>query len=330
MQYLGIDISKNKFDCCIFLNNQKKKTKVFDNNQSGFIKLNEWLQKLEIEILELVAVMEATSIYHENLAYFLYSNNIKVCVANPARVRKFAAGISVLTKTDEVDAEVLVKYGELAPYNIWQPDSDQLRLLKQLLLRRDAYTSELNRERNRLDQAYSNNTNSKLIEIIQLDIENINNRIQYLDKLIDETIDDDISLKQDLCLLESIPAIGKRTALTLLTLFKGKSFTNAGQAAAFCGLIPLQRQSGSSIRGVSKISRSGSSKIRSKLYMAAVVAIRHNPHIKIVYDRLLRNGKAKMAALCAAMRKLIHIAFGVLKHQKPYNENLIGFAKIPC
>ncbi|MCW1266767.1 transposase, partial [Acinetobacter baumannii] len=128
----------------------------------------------------------------------------------------------------------------------------------------------------------------------------------------------------------SIPAIGKRTALTLLTLFKGKSFTNAGQAAAFCGLVPLQRQSGSSIRGVSKISRSGSSKIRSKLYMAAVVAIRHNPHIKIVYDRLLRNGKAKMAALCAAMRKLIHIAFGVLKHQKPYNENLIGFAKIPC
>ena len=329
MKFLGVDISKVKFDCCIFLGD-KKKAKVFDNNKSGFIKLISWLDKMKIDLLQLIVVMEATSIYHENLAYYLYSINIKVCVANPARVRKFAMGIAVLTKTDEVDAQVLVKYGELASYNFWKPDSENLRLLKQLMLRRDAYTSELNRERNRLDQAYSNNTDVIIIESICHDIEHLQNRINSIDGLIGRTIENDSILKKDLYLLESIPAIGRRTALIMLTLFSSRDFLKAGQAAAFCGLVPLQRQSGSSLRGSAKISRSGSSKIRAKLYMAAVVAIRFNPHIKDFYNRLLANGKPKMSALCAAMRKLIYIAFGVLKNQKPYDENYKNFLKKAC
>ncbi|KAA8734676.1 IS110 family transposase [Acinetobacter qingfengensis] len=328
MQYLGVDISKNKFDCCIFIDN-KRKAKIFDNNRSGFIKLIEWFSKFKIDVLDLIVVMEATSIYHENLAYYLYSENIKVCVANPARVRKFAQGIAVLTKTDEVDAQVLVKYGELAKYTLWKPDSENLRLLKQLMLRRDAYSNELNREKNRLDQAKCNNTSLKIIEIICDDIVNLEKRIEFIDSSIDTVISDDMILKKNLQLLETIPAIGKRTALVMIILFS-KNFISAGQAASFCGLIPVQRQSGSSVRGPSRISRNGSSKVRAKLYMAAVVAIRFNPHIKNVYDCLLSRGKAKMSALCAAMRKLVHIAFGVLKHQQPYRLNFVNSEENTC
>lgn len=318
MNYLGVDISKKKFDCCIIIDTNKKKKKVFDNNHNGFIKLFDWLLSIKIDLLNLIVVMEATSIYHENLAYYLHSQSIKVCVANPARVRKFAIGIAVLTKTDEVDAQVLVKYGQLATYTLWQPDSENLRLLKQLMLRYDAYTAELHRERNRLDQALSNNTDNQIIEIISNDINDLNKKLKSIDILIDQTIQVDEILSFNLNLLQSIPAIGKRTSLIMLILFS-KNFTNSGQAASFCGLVPIQRQSGSSVRSMPRISRSGSSKLRAKLYMTAVVAIRHNPHIKIVYDRLVSNGKPKMAALCAAMRKLICIAFGVLKHQKPYD-----------
>ncbi|UYF72048.1 IS110 family RNA-guided transposase [Acinetobacter ursingii] len=324
MNYLGVDISKNNFDCCVFVDDTKKKNKKFENNKIGFTKLIDWLTKLDINLLNLTVIMEATSIYHENLAYFLNNQNIKVCVANPARVRKFAAGISVLTKTDEVDAQVLVKYGQLAPYSLWQPDSFSLRLLKQLMLRRDAYLSELNREKNRLDQSKCNDTDLEIIEIILDDIESLQNRIKFIDRRIDDLISEDAVLTHKLSLLESIIAVGKRTALLLLVLFS-KDFTTASQAASFCGLIPIQKQSGTSVRGASRISKNGSSKVRSKLYMAAVVAIQHNPHIKIMYNRLINNGKSKMSALCAAMRKLIHIAFAVLKHNTPYDEKYAFF-----
>ncbi|WP_265936592.1 transposase [Acinetobacter sp. WCHAc010034] len=107
----------------------------------------------------------------------------------------------------------------------------------------------------------------------------------------------------------------------MLSFLRSHAFERASQAAAFAGLVPIQRQSGSSIHGRSRLSKAGSSKIRAGLYMVAIVATRHNPHIKGMNDRLLANGKTKMMAVGAAMRKLIHLCYCVLKHQRPYQEN---------
>ncbi|MDQ8877549.1 transposase, partial [Acinetobacter baumannii] len=82
--------------------------------------------------------------------------------------------------------------------------------------------------------------------------------------------------------------------------------------------VPIQKQSGTSVRGATRISKSGSSRIRAALYMAAIVAIRFNPHSKVLYNRLLKNGKSKMSALCAVMRKLVYLCYGVLKNKTPY------------
>ncbi len=104
----------------------------------------------------------------------------------------------------------------------------------------------------------------------------------------------------------------------MIGVIRSRLFESAPQCAAFVGLVPRQHESGSSIRGRARLTKTGNANIRAKLYMAAVSAIKYNPDIKRHYERLLKNGKVKMSALCAAMRKLVHICFGVIKHQQPY------------
>ena len=125
-------------------------------------------------------------------------------------------------------------------------------------------------------------------------------------ELIEEHIDRYPDLKADRERLKSIPGVGPVMARYMMALLRSHAFGSASQAAAYLGLVPIHRESGSK------------ASLRAKLYMAAVVAIQHNPDIQAHYQRLLRKGKTKMAALVAAMRKLVHICFGVLKHQTPY------------
>ena len=120
-------------------------------------------------------------------------------------------------------------------------------------------------------------------------------------------------------LLQIIPGVGPVLSRYMLIVLGGRTFQSASQCAAYLGLVPIQNESGSSLRGRSRISKAGSPVIRAKLYMATISALQHNPDIKIQNQRLLKNGKSKMSALCAAMRKLVQICFGVIEHQQPYH-----------
>lgn len=146
-------------------------------------------------------------------------------------------------------------------------------------------------------------------------------QLAKLQQEIDEHIDGHPGLKQDMALLQSIPAVGPKVGSHLLSVLHGHTFTSAEQLAAYLGLVPIERQSGSSLLGRARLSKAGPARVRAVLYMAAIVAIRHNPHVKAVYERLLVRGKTKMAALGAAMRKLVHLCFGVIKNQNPYQQN---------
>lgn len=323
MYFLGIDVSKAKIDCCVFLdaNTSKKKSKVFANAESGFSGLLAWLAKLDVDLKQTTVVLEATSVYHESLAYRLFDAGLKVCIANPARVRRFAEGLSFLNKTDKADSEVLARFAALAEPEAWQPPSPKIRLIKALMARREVLSADLQREQNRLEKATATQTPPQVLASIHSSISFIQAEIAKLEQEIKDHIDHDPDLKNDLNLLTSIPAVGERTGLLMLGLLRSHEFNKASQVAAYVGLVPVQHQSGSSVRGRSSISKAGSAKVRAGLYMAAVVAIKHNPHIKAMYERLLQNGKSKMAGVCAAMRKLVHLCYGVLKHQTPYQAN---------
>lgn len=317
---LGIDVSKAKIDCCIFPSGLtgKRKTKRFDNAQCGFVKLVKWLTELDVNLSDTRAVMEATSVYHENLAHFLYDMELTICIANPARVRAFAKGLSMLNKTDKADSEALVYYANTVKLATWQPEKENVRILKALLNRYAVLEEDLQREKNRLEKAQSTQTFPQVLLSINIRIQQLEQEIIRLDETISSHVNGDSELKNDLALLTTIPAVGRKTGLLMLGLLRSHDFEKASQVAAYVGLVPIHFQSGSSVNKRSRLSKAGDSKIRSSLFMPSVVALQYNPHIKALYQRLREKGKPKMLIVGAAMRKLVHLCYGVLKHQTAY------------
>ncbi|MGQ9426865.1 transposase, partial [Gilvimarinus sp. DZF01] len=201
----------------------------------------------------------------------------------------------------------------------WQPEAPEIRHLKAMLVRLHALDTDLQREQNRLEKAEIQNVSARVEESIRGMIQALTEERKRLKREIDDHIDGSPGLKQDRQLLESIPGIGAVLSTELLAMLRSRDFNSAGQSAAFVGLVPIMVQSGTSVDQRPRLSKAGAGRLRSKLYMGAVVAIRRNPLIQQQYERLLARGKAKMSALGAAMRKLVQIAFGVLKHQTAYD-----------
>ncbi len=319
MNVIGIDVSKHKLDCAWLNETNKVKAKVFANSPMGWAGLVEWsLTNTGLSASDLRFVMEATGVYHEQLAAHLFDKGAGVSVANPAQVKFYAQSLGVRSKNDKKDSVVLARYGLNEKPKPWQPEAPEIRGLKALLARLDSLEKDLQRERNRQEKAeISQAPQAVLGSLVQI-IEALDAERQQLEKLIEEHINNHKQLKGNKALLESIPGVGKVIATRMLVVIGSRQFDSAGQCAAYLGLVPVQHESGSSVRGRSKLSKAGNPTVRAKLYMAAVVATTYNPDIKAQYERLTRNGKSKMSALGAAMRKLVQICFGVLKHQLPY------------
>ncbi|ADC70737.1 transposase IS116/IS110/IS902 family protein [Thioalkalivibrio sp. K90mix] len=320
MAHIGIDVSKNKLDCMWVrdLEAGKVKPKVFPNRPDQYPELLRWLQRNTGEAPETLQVyLEATGIYHEPLAYWLHEQGVRVHVLNPAQVRFHAQGMGVRNKTDRKDSMMLARYGiERAPRR-WQPEPPEVRELKRLLSRLEALEEDIRREENRLEKAqFSEDT------LAQASIDNVLQALREEHRRLQQQIDDHFDahdhLKRDRALLESIPGIGRVLSASMAATLRSRAFTSARQAAAFHGLVPVLQESGTSVQRPPRLAKAGSGRLRKTLYMAAVVATRYNPDVRRQYHRLLRRGKAKMAAIGAAMRKLLHIAFGVLKSQTPY------------
>lgn len=327
MFYLGMDVAKAKLDCCLLLDEAsgKRKTKVVNNTRSGITDLLAWISKQHVPPEELHVVMEGTGVYHEQAALALADAGVTVSIVNPAQVKDFGRGLAVRTKTDGVDSFVLARYGALIKPAAWVPPAPEARMLQALLSRREAIAQDLQRERNRQEKADATDTPDRIRQSLADSIEFLVKQLAELQQDIDQHIDRHPNLKGDLALLQSIPAVGPQVGSNLLSVIHSHDFDSAEQLAAYLGLVPVERQSGSSVLGRARLSKAGPARIRAVLYMAAVVATRHNPHVKAVYDRLLARGKSKMSALGAAMRKLVHLCFGVLKTRKPYQPN---YAKI--
>lgn len=322
MFYLGIDVAKAKLDCSLLdPSTGKRKAKSVANTHAGVIDLLAWLNKQHADPADLHAIMEGTGVYHELAALTLHDAGVTVSIVNPAQVRDFAKGLAVRTKTDGVDSQVLARFGMLVQPLAWVPPSAEARLLQALLSRREALTQDLQRERNRLEKAEVAAAPALIHQSLHDSITFLEKQLEKLQKEIDDHIDRHPGLRDDLALLQSIPAVGPQVGRTLLAVMHYHHFHTAEQLAAYLGLVPVERQSGTSVFGPSRLSKAGPSKIRAVLYMAAIVAKRHNPHVKALYERLQARGKPKMSALGAAMRKLVHLCFGVLKTRRPYQAN---------
>ena len=320
---IGIDVGKMNLDCAWLrgLDQDKAKRKKVENSPQGFKLMLTWAQDVSgLTASELRFMVEPTGIYHEFLVQFLYQRQATIYLVNPSRVRKFAAGMGILSKNDLIDADMLTRYGllnrKLLPY---QPESQEISDLKSLLNRLDTLERDLRRERNRQEKI------SKSSTIHRWEKQSMQRTVRYLEieikrfkKHISQVIESNSSLQRDYELLLTIPGIGARTAWTMLVILGSRRFASAPEVASFLGLNPIEKQSGKTQYRRPRLSKAGNGRFRQSLYFPAMVATRKNPDIKAQYDRLLAAEKSKMCALGAAMRKLVHICFGVLKHQRPY------------
>jgi transposase len=325
MFVIGCDVSKKKLELALLLSLEplKLRSKVVDNHQPGCMALIDWAcRQANCGPGELHVVMEATGAYHEAAAYALSEAGVKVSVVNPAQVREFAKGIAVRNKTDASDRAVLARYGATVKPPLWQPPAPAVVELKGLLNRLQVIETDLGRESNRLEKAQVSVTPRVVLDSLHKSLAFLEHEKRELEKRINDHIEGHPQLKHDRELLESIPAIGRKTACRMLCVLHSRPFRAAASVAAYLGLVPVQHQSGTSVYRPPRLSKAGDAAMRAALYMPAVVASRINPDIRAHYQRLLAQGKSKMSALGAAMRKLVHICFGVLKNQRPYQPRL--------
>ena len=324
-QVVGIDVSKAKLDC-LWLKDTAKlkiKTKVIENNSSGLKALPAWLVKTtKAQPEDILVVMEATGIYHENLAYTLYERGFKVYVVNPAQVKAYAKSLGNTHKTDKKDSQLLARMGAERSLRPWQPEPPEIRKLKALLGRLEALEKDWQRESNRLEKAQISCATDLVIESIQNMIKQLSEEKKRLENQIDDHIDRHPQLKRDKALLETIPGVGSVISRLMLSVIHSRSFEKAEQVAAYLGLIPAIVESGT-FKGKTKLSKAGSGYVRAKLYLPAVSATHWNPDIIRLKKRLLKKGKVKMQIVGAAMRKLVHLCFGVLKNQKEYSPQAV-------
>lgn len=319
--YCGIDVSKKKLDVMLFVQ-EKFHYKVVENSNDGVIFLQDWLKsKLEKDAF-VHFCMEATNVYHELVAFTLLENkNFKVSVVNPRIVKSYAKSL-VKTKNDKIDAKILAQFCKERNPRPFIPQSKQRRELRDLSRLMDNLVELRIMQKVRL-QTFNTEAAARMVKAT---LNSIENTIAETDKEIKYYYENYPELEKEYELLNSIPSFGKRVSNVLLSeIYKDEyNMYNSKRLTAFFGLEVREMESGSSVRNKPRITKYGNPRVRNMLYMAALVAIRHNAKMSEFYLRLVNKGKPKKLALIAVARKLLVIACAILNSQKPYEENHVS------
>ncbi len=247
---------------------------------------------------------------------------IPIAVVNPRRVRDFARASPHASKTDLLDAQVLVHFAETFQPSVLDPSEDQAyRQLRALTRHALQLTQQRNQVRDQKEKAEADpDTPQFVLASLQRHLLHLEKALQQCWSQAHKVLVEDSQLQESFPLLLSIPGIGEKTALTLISEYgAGLSQVGPKQLTRYAGLDIVFFQSGSSVYRLPRISKQGNWRIRRALYMAALSAIRHNPVVRAYYLKLVAIGRPKKSALIAAMRKLLHQCYGVLKNQAPFD-----------
>lgn len=310
-QYVGIDMSKDVFD----VSYPDGKHKTFDNTKSGFKKFTGSLSGIT------QCVMENTGRYHQPLAYYLYDHKVDVSVMNALVIKRFIQMRLRITKTDKADARMIREYAEWDAPDLWQPPSEYITQCKDLRGLSSTLVKHRTALKNQLHSLDSSGLTSKFprqvikrqIKRLTIEIEGIESEIQMLVKSCDGDL---------LSRLGSIPGMGRKTAMAMIVATDGfRNFANSKQLISYFGLAPMIRLSGTSIRGRSRISKSGDKDVRNLLFMCSFTAYKHNKACAALYHRIVNKGKSKKLALIAVSNKLLKQAFAISQNGLTYDEN---------
>lgn len=315
----GIEISAEELVVALARDGQPEPLRSFPNTGTGHARLLRYLAGTGSRVR---VVLESTGLYGLDLALALSRHRpIEIMVANPRAVRHFASALMQRSKSDRLDAVVLREFAARMPFRRWAAPSPTAFALCALARRLATLTEQCAAEKNRLHAArLSAAIPAAVRRDIQRSIGSLERAAARLSREAQRVLEADPGLAESYRLLLTVPGIGPTSALQLLAevaLLSGD--LDVRQWVAYAGLDPRCCDSGSSVHKKVRISKAGNRRLRRALFMPALVAVRHEPHLCAFYQHLLRAGKAKMQALVAVMRKLLHGLYGMLKYRQPYD-----------
>ncbi len=314
----GVDISKDFFDVhgSTIGHNQ------FKNDEKGFASF------LKIVSHEALVVMEATGYYHYRLAQFLYKNNVMVSVVNPLSVKRFIQMKLAKVKTDKSDAKAICQYAIANDVPLYNALNDVQAECLQLFRLMDSYLKKRTATKNKLHGEETLGIPSKFVyRSLKRDKKHLDKELAAIEQRLLELVKQE--QQHQLTLLQTVPGIGTKTALFLIVLTDGFSkFETAAQLCSYVGITPTIRESGSSVRGRSRISKVGNKKLRNLLFLCAFNACKHNKACRELYERIVNKGKSKKLALIAVANKLLKQCFAIAKSGNAYDPAYISVLKV--
>jgi transposase len=314
----GLDVSAKELVVMVRRDGKTEPCRSFPNTRKGHQELQRYLTQHRERVR---VCMESTGLYGLDAALVLQADSrIELMVANPRAVKDFSRALLQRSKTDPLDAWVLLEYAARMPFQPWQPPSAEALQITALARRIHALTQQCTMEKNRLHAVAATATTLRVIvQDLRRSVRSLETAIARLSREAHKILAATPALERRFRLLQSTPGIGPVSALQLLgELVLIPAHCDVRQWVAYAGLDPRHYQSGTSVHQKTRISKVGNRHIRRALYMPALTAVRVAPHLRAFYLHLQARGKCKMVALVAVMRKLLHAIFGMFKHNAPF------------
>ena len=331
VHWVGVDVSKDTFDAGLVLAWQQYPetslsaipAETFGRSKQGVRQFLKWLGRQGVEVDLMRVVMEATGHYSAELTVWMLEQrpSLRPAIAAPTHTAHFIKSLGLRNKTDRLEARALGFYGVERQPKAYEPPTPERAELRELSRCRDSLVQQRTALKNQMKRDTGveaiRQLNAKRLAQFDADIASVEQAMKTLVAEHDE-------LKQDVALLTSIHSIAFLSATMILAeLGDLRHFEKARQLTAFAGMSPRHRQSGSSVHGKSRLCKQGNPRIRQGLYLCAMVAIQGNPPLRKTYQKLIAQGKPKMVALGAVMRKLLVLMRAVLISGKPYDPNRV-------
>lgn len=319
---VGIDVSAKTLTVARRREGEDKEQE-FANDAVGHRELLKWVGK------GAKVCVEATGVYHLQLALMLRAAGVEVMVVNPRVAKDFARALANRSKTDRVDARTLLEYVERMEFTAWQAPSRAVLELRELGRRLSELVRTAVEEKNRLHAKRVSGISKTVVADVKEHVAQLEKRITTIERAAVAVTESDPDLGEQFEILKGIRGVGRRSAIELLTELAVLDRTmSVKQLVAYAGLDPRSYESGTSVEKPVRISKMGNARLRAILYMNALSAVRHDRGARLFFARLVARGKKKKQALVAVMRKLLHGIWIVLQRRVAYDSAVLFAASL--
>jgi len=325
-QNVGIDISKDDFRVCFYALSEDGKRRIkgsrkFKNSLSGFKEFLKWVEKHCRDEAPLFFTMEATGVYHEQLAHFLDDKKMSISVILPNKFKAYVKSLNVLTKTDKSDAKYLGQMGLERNLLLWKPASPNILSLKQLTRDRVSLLKERTVVKNKIHAlSHSFHPNRQVLKRLRQREKLLTKQLNEVENQIEDSVKSDDFLWERVEKICEVKGLGIITIATIIAETGGfKLFTSRSQLVSYAGYDVIEKESGTSVKGNPKISKKGNRFIRRALYFPAISTVKHEPQFQQTYERIVVKTTIKKKALVAVQRKLLLLIYALFTKNEAYD-----------